>query len=252
MPPILLAIALLAAAPADAQSNPAFDVVSVKPSQSTNYWATLAPMKNGRFSGRNVTLKLLLSIANKLDEARILGGPGWLESDRFDVEAKCDGVVPDTELPLMLQSLLESRFRVKVHRETKTASGYALMAARNGAKIRPVEARDCPADGKAAGCAGVRFGGRGLTAEYASMRVFAAFLAGMLRKSVVDETGLQGAFDFKLEWIRDAADSGGGAAGNSMDWVFSALPQQLGLRLDARKGSTEILVVDGVEKPSAN
>jgi len=79
----------------------------------------------------------------------------------------------------------------------------------------------------------------------------AAYLSGMLGKSVVDETGLKGVFDFKLEWIREVADSGGTAA-NSLDWIFSALPQQLGLRLDARKAPAEMLVIDGIEKPSAN
>jgi uncharacterized protein (TIGR03435 family) len=73
----------------------------------------------------------------------------------------------------------------------------------------------------------------------------------MLGASVIDETGLSGAFDFKLEWIRDAAE-GGGAPATSLDWIFSALPQQLGLRLEARKAPAEMLVIDGAEKPAAN
>lgn len=233
-------------------SRPAFDVASVKPSQSTDYWATVAPWKNGRFSGRNVTVKLLLSIAYKVDVARISGGPSWLDSERFDVEAKCDGSAPDQDLSLMLQSLLEARFRLRLHKETKVASRYALVIASNGTKIRPVEPRDCPATGKGLGCVGVRFGGRGLTAEYVSMPVFAGFLAGMLGNAVIDETGLKGAFDFRLEWVRDSVDGGGGTSESSVDWVSSALPQQLGLKLEAKKASIEMLVIDGIEKPTAN
>jgi uncharacterized protein (TIGR03435 family) len=199
-----------------------------------------------------VTVKLLLSIAYKVDVARISGGPSWLDSERFDVEAKCDGSAPDQDLSLMLQSLLEARFRLRLHKETKVASRYALVIASNGAKIRPVEPRDCPATGKGLGCVGVRFGGRGLTAEYVSMPVFAGFLAGMLGNAVIDETGLKGAFDFRLEWVRDSVDGGGGTSESSVDWVSSALPQQLGLKLEAKKASIEMLVIDGIEKPTAN
>ena len=255
-------IAVTVAPPVRAQTRataptPAFDVTSVKPSQSTEYWATVAPIKNGRLSARNVTVKQLLSMAYKVDAARFSGGPRWLDSDRFDVDAKSDPPPPEKDLPLMLQSLLADRFHLKLHNESNLASGYALMVARSGAKLRPVEQRDCPADGKPAPrCTGVRFAGRGLTAEYVSMSRFAPFLAGMLGTSVLDETGLKGAYDFKLEWIRDAAETAGEPAaartGTAIDWVFSALPQQLGLRLESRKAATEMLVIDSIEKPAAN
>jgi uncharacterized protein (TIGR03435 family) len=250
-------MAVIAVPPAGAQAQaaaprPAFDVASVKPTTSTEYWTTVAPLKNGRLSARNITVKYLIGMAYKIDASRISGGPKWLDSDRFDIEAKCDAPPPDKDLPLMLQSLLADRFQLRLHNETKVASGYALAIARNGPKIQPAEHRECPADGKvAAGCSGVRFAGSGLTAEYVSMPGFVRFLAGMLGASVIDETGLSGAFDFKLEWIRDAAE-GGGAPATSLDWIFSALPQQLGLRLEARKAPAEMLVIDGAEKPAAN
>ena len=266
---LVLAAAALAAfaaplARGQAQSDnprPAFDVASVKPSQSTDYWDSVAPMKNGRFSARHVTAKLLLGIAYRIDATRISGGPQWLDSDRFDVEAKCDGQPPDKDLALMLQSLLADRFHLKAHSETKVVSTYALVVVHGGPKIQPVEHRDCPADGKpAAGYTGVRFAGRGLTAEYVSIANLARYLAGMSGTSVSDETGLTGAYDFTLAWIRDAEESAGAPGGpapaerggTSMDWIFSALPQQLGLRLEPRKTSAEMLVVDGIDKPSAN
>lgn len=148
-------IAVTVAPPVRAQTRataptPAFDVTSVKPSQSTEYWATVAPIKNGRLSARNVTVKQLLSMAYKVDAARFSGGPRWLDSDRFDVDAKSDPPPPEKDLPLMLQSLLADRFHLKLHNESNLASGYALMVARSGAKLRPVEQRDCPADGKPA------------------------------------------------------------------------------------------------------
>ena len=148
-------IAVTVAPPVRAQTRataptPAFDVTSVKPSQSTEYWATVAPIKNGRLSARSVTVKQLLSMAYKVDAARFSGGPRWLDSDRFDVDAKSDPPPPEKDLPLMLQSLLADRFHLKLHNESNLASGYALMVARSGAKLRPVEQRDCPADGKPA------------------------------------------------------------------------------------------------------
>ena len=261
---IAAGIAAIVAPQAQAQAavpRPAFDVTSVKPTISTEYWTTVAPIKNGRLSARNITVKQLLAMAYKIDPARISGGPKWLDTDHFDVEAKCDAPPPDKDLLLMLQSLLTDRFQLKLHSEAKAASGYALAIARNGPKLQPAVQRDCPADGKpGAGCTGVRFAGRGLTAEYVSMASFARALAGILGASVLDETGLKGAYDFKLEWIRDAAEAAGEPAtalsaertGMGIDWIFSALPQQLGLRLESRKASTEMLVIDGIEKPTAN
>jgi uncharacterized protein (TIGR03435 family) len=197
-------------------------------------------------------VKQLLAIAYTIDPSRISGGPQWLDLDRFNVEAKVEVPPPDTDLPVMLQSLLADRFQLKVHNEAKTASGYALVNGRNGSKLQPVGHRDCPMEAQSqAGCSGVRFAGRGLTAEYVSMPAFVRFLSRMLGTSILDETGLSGSFDFTLDWIRDEAE-GASTPATSSDWIFSALPRQLGLRLESRKTLTEMLVIDDIRRPTAN
>jgi uncharacterized protein (TIGR03435 family) len=236
-----------------ALSKSAFDVVSVKPNHSAAYWFTVNSLKDkvGRFSATNIRLKDLVTVAYEHDEASILGGPAWLESERYDVEAKVEGQPSRQELLLMLQSLLADRFRLKIHREVREVTQYSLVAERNGPKFGPqfarVENRHCePEAATANGCRGLRFSPGSVTAEYVTLSELARALTAIAGNIVVDQTGLDGRYDFKLEWPRSKdVDSVG-------DSVGAAVRDQLGLRLEARKGPIEILVIDGVQKPAEN
>ena len=237
--------------------KPTFDVASIKPSSSNAYWWNASPLKggHGEFRATNATVKQLLTLAYQIREAQIAGGPGWLDSERFNIDAKSDSRTTDDDLPLMLQSLLEFRFHLKAHREIKTVPTYVLVVARAGPKLRRVEDRDC-SEKTSPGCSGIRFGGGGLIAENLSMGALATALTSMLRTPVVDETGLIGTYDFKLEFMEPpqakeqsvASRPGGGAL---FDGIFGALPQ-LGLALKSKRSSMEVLIVDSIERPSAN
>jgi len=245
--PLLMFSAVALAQP----SAPAFDVASIKPSVSANYWYTVAPIRNahGHFTATNITLKQLVTLAYQVDSARISGGPQWAGTDRFNVEAKGDPGASTADLLAMLKSLLADRFRLRVHRETKETSILALVLARNGPKFQPSSSDDCSADPRPRpGCSGIQFGGQGLTAEHVPMAAFTRAIAGILGGVVTDETGLKGDYDFKLQFV-DAAEK---HETSIYPAIYSALPQQLGLKLESRKTDLEILVVDAVDRPSAN
>jgi uncharacterized protein (TIGR03435 family) len=236
-----------------ALSKPAFDVVSVKPNHSGAYWFTVNSLKDkaGRFSATNVRLKDLVTLAYEQDEARVLGGPAWVESERYDVEAKVDGQPSGQELLLMLQSLLAERFQLKIHREAREISQYSLVVERNGPKFGPqfarVENRRCEPDAApAAGCRGLRFSPSSITAESVTLAELARALTAIAGNIVVDRTGLDGRYDFKVEWTRSKGID------SVADSVRAALRDRLGLRLDARKGPVEMLAIDGAQKPAEN
>jgi uncharacterized protein (TIGR03435 family) len=238
---------------AGALSKPAFDVVSVKPNHSGAYWFTVNSLKDkvGRFSATNIRLKDLVTVAYGQDEASILGGPAWIQSERYDVEAKVDGQPIGQELLLMLQSLLAERFQLRIHREAREVSQYSLVVERNGPKFGSqfarVENRHCEPDAApTTGCRGLRFSPSSITAESVTLAELARALTTIVGNIVVDQTGLDGRYDFNLEWPRSKdIDSLG-------DSVRAALGDQLGLRLEARKGPIEMLVIDGAQKPAEN
>jgi uncharacterized protein (TIGR03435 family) len=238
----------------------------------------------------NVSLGDLIQAAYDV-KAYQVSGPGWIESARFDIEAKVPAGATKEQSRLMMRSLLADRFKLVLHHSEKEASIYALLVAKNGPKLR--ESAKAPADDPNAppppdGPPGKRMQGapRGGT----SMRItagrmsivsnattisnFLGALASQLDRPVVDMTGLTGTYDITLVFAPDSAGmrakmaamgvapppgADGGAAGNSSPdadapaSIFSALPDQLGLRLEARKGPLDMLVVDSIQKtPTEN
>ncbi len=260
-PAVLILAPWGGAHPQTIAAKPGFDVVSIKPNQSMAHWSSVAPVKNGRFSARNITARQILSEAYHIDGFLINGAPKWLAMEHFDIEARTEMPPPDKDFPLLLQSLLEDRFQLKAHRDKKESAVFALVVGRNGPKFSTAEHRDClPGAKPTPGCLGMRFAGRGFTAEYTTMPSLARALSQMMEAPVLDETGLKEAYDFKLEWIPEAPETAAapegipvaGQAGIAIDWIFAALSQQLGLKLERRKAPVDVLVIDHIEKPSAN
>jgi uncharacterized protein (TIGR03435 family) len=252
---LLAAGILLQAARAFGQAAPApaFEAASIKPSKDAPDSGSGITETTGRIRGRNVTLKRCVRGAYGVEEARILGGPNWVDEDRYDIEAEAVGPAGDRELMVMLQSLLAERFKLALHRETRALPGYALAVGKNGLKAKPSEpdalSRTSSGWGsiEAAGC---------------SMAHLALKLSEVLHLPVADFTAVPGEFDFKLEWtsddLRATPPSGGdkpvaavpdAASGPS---IFAALQEQLGLKLESRKVPSEVLVIDYAEKPSEN
>jgi uncharacterized protein (TIGR03435 family) len=188
---------------------------------------------------KNVTLKACITWAYRMTDAQVYG-PDWLASERFDIVAKTESGKPQPE---MLAAALSERFKLTVHRETKEMTVYALVAAKNGPKLKKGE----PGEGDTTSRRGH------LTATRTSMAGLARFLAGpnvRLGRLVVDKTGLEGVFDFTLDWTPENGDRKNADAPPS---IFEALQEQLGLKLDAQKGPVEVLIVDHAEKvPTEN
>jgi uncharacterized protein (TIGR03435 family) len=236
---VLWAIAL--ALPAMAQT---FEVVSIKPNHSDAGGNTNT--MDGRFEATNVGLRQLLGQAFGIRFDQISGGPAWMDSEKYDVIGKQAGTRWTAEaLQSCVQAMLADRFQFKFHRETKELAVYSLVVSRGGPRLKDhVEPEKTPQ------CTGIcqASGGRGVTRinfTGVTMKGLADLLGRVLARSVVDNTGLTGKYDFGLEWSSNP-DVGGAAS------IFTAVQEQLGLRLENSKGPVEIIVIDSVQKPSEN
>jgi uncharacterized protein (TIGR03435 family) len=228
--------ALQLACVASAQ-QPAFEVATVKPSDtgSTGVGGSDG-FRGGRFGIRNATLKHLIQIAYGVEHYRVSGGPAWLDSERYSVEAKPGSPVNDETARLMLQALLAERFGLKLHRTTTTVPGYTLLAEKGDEKLSKSTAE------------GVGF--RFMTSEKiegpGTMDMLARVLKGILGSPVEDQTGLKEKYDINLTY-KNSTEAEFGLS------IFTAVKLQLGLTLKAGKIPIEILVVDQANKqPTAN
>lgn len=217
-----------------------------------------------RFVGKNYTVKLLIAAAYEVSPKVISGGPPWIESDHYDILALTPGEARPThdQQMAMLRNLLADRFRLAFHREPKEFSIYALEVAKSGPKYGSgaepgLKESTAPATDPAALISTVYPDHIKLPARNATMGDFASLLQrALLDRPVVDKTGLTGRYDFDLEWAPDETQFGGevpvAPADADSPPFFTAIEQQLGLRLEATRGPVEALVVDSVERPSAN
>jgi uncharacterized protein (TIGR03435 family) len=240
-----------------AAAAPQFEVASVKVSKS-GVPAGNVQLTPGRFRGTDLALQWLILVAYKIRGFQLSGDlPGWTLSERYNVDAKTEDAGSDDRTLLMLQQLLEDRFQLRIHRETREGPVYFLTVGKNGIKMQPgicvPAVADLPNE-----CG--RFGGDGPDATLdwrgvsisapsgVAYRSLAAQLSGNLGRPVIDKTGLTGGFDVHLRWTRDQ-DATADATAPSL---FTAVEEQLGLKLESGKGPVEYLVVDHVEKPSGN
>jgi uncharacterized protein (TIGR03435 family) len=242
---------------------------------------------NGRLTIRNLSLKELMLFAFQLDEPRLIGGPGWLDADRFDVVAKSGDASSDHDLRVMTQNLLIERFVLKVHAETRNLPIYTLVMARADGKLGPnLHATDCesfssrpgpcrgmglpsgqgppPGAGRggisfsndtgraSAGGGGSSFGTSpvGSSTMSGSLSSLVSMLSGIVKRPVVDRTGLKGRFLVGLRYTMPGTPSAAdGDATQRAPELFTALQEQLGLKLEATRGPVEVLVIDSAEHP---
>ena len=257
----VLALALLAgSALVSAQSPPpgglAFEVASVKPNVSGSYNSTTRTVPGG-FQATNTQLEPLIAYAYDVRPNQIAGAPGWTQSSRFDIQARTTGEPSGNDIRHMLRTLLAERFKLILHTETREQPIYALLAARDdsrlGADVKP-STRDCSGGPTPCGV-NMTTDGRGgaLRGTAISLHDLAGTLTGIVGRTVVDRTGVTGAFDVTLRFTRDSttADRPTGVAGDAPS-IFSALQEQLGLKLESSRGPVEFLVIDRVEQPTAD
>jgi uncharacterized protein (TIGR03435 family) len=218
----------------------------------------------GRLMIENTSLRNLITIAYKVRSSLIEGGPSWADSILFDVEGRVSGQAGADAMFLMLQRLLEDRFHLKLHRAARDGPVYLLTLAKGGVRLKgatcaPFDANHLPAL-PAAGetpvnyCGRIRRGKGTLDAEGIGlvdgagppMQSLTGQLADVLDRSVIDKTGLAGLYDIHLQWAADQADNAGGPS------IFTAVQEQLGLKLDGGRGPVEYMVIDRAEKPVPN
>jgi uncharacterized protein (TIGR03435 family) len=215
-----------------------FETASVKLLPGQEGLVNLSANGTDRFTATNTSLGLLIEIAFGVDDTRISAGH-WLGLERYDVTAKAeDGVrLTQDELRPRLQQLLAQRFGLAYHHETKDMSGFALLVSRGGPKLRKSSGDPTPP---------IIYAG-GMRSGSWSMESLAWGLSRPLRQPVVDRTAIEGTFDIELTYAPD------GDTDSSLPSIFTALQEQLGLRLEPRKVPVEILVIDHIEKiPTAN
>ncbi len=260
---------------------PVYEVASIKPDKSGNDMIRMMARPDG-FTGTNITLQMLIRNAYGVEDNQISGAPSWLNSEKYDIEAKMDSSVADElrkldedhrrlERRRMLQALLADRFKLSLHRETKELPVYSLVIAKNGPKLQEAKPDDTYPNGikgfDGRGTAGMMRMGRGeLTGQGLPMGSLVRLLTQQLGRPVLDKTGLTGKYDFTLKWTPDESEApmlkgaGDGKQGtgstptpeSSGPSIFTALQEQLGLKLESQKGPVEILVIDHAEKPSDN
>jgi uncharacterized protein (TIGR03435 family) len=219
-----------------------FEVASVK-SDKSETGVDRIKVSKGSLIIENLSLKRCIGMAHGIAEGRdyLLSGPDWLDSERFDISARFATETPEHDVLLMLQSLLAERFKLAFHLETRQFSAYALAIGKGGPKLHAAEAPE--------GSYRFKIQGGHTTGFSISMGMFADRLSRpdfQLDRRVVDLTGLKGTFDFTLDWSPQSEDATGPS-------IFTALQEQLGLKLEPRKVALEVYVVDRVNRvPTAN
>lgn len=244
-------IACFALAGLRAQS---FDVASVRPHDPANQTFVVHMPVAGHFTAEGAPVRLLLMLGYDVEESQIVGGPGWLATEKWDIDAKCDDRRHSAdETKAMLRHLLEERFSLRMHRETQQRSVYLLTVARNGPKFGPSNKT----------VTNIRSGAHSITIDRGNIARMTQVLATALGRPVIDRTGLTGLYDLSVVWddapIRDGGvpgasgpGAGDAAPGDEHGSIFTALEEQLGLQLKAGRAPVEVLVVDGAERPAAN
>jgi uncharacterized protein (TIGR03435 family) len=233
---------------------PAFEVASVKPNADNPLVLSgITAISNGRLSARAMTVKELIASAYRVELREMTGGAAWTGSERYDIEARAaNDAANEPQLRLMLQTLLAERFRVRLHRETREGPVYALVVAPGGPRMKPLSG-DCT-DGPGL----ITLYGR-LIGKCGSADKIAASLSPVMDRPVIDRTALTGSFgDIRLDWVPDDTQFPGWGRGlkpvsdPAGASLFTAIQEQLGLRLEPARGPVEIVVIDAAERPAAN
>ena len=287
---LLVLGAALASVTLGAQSAaPAFEVASIKRNKSGDGFMGMGMQPGGRLTMMNMPVRQLIVRAYGVQPYQVLGGPSWITSDRFDITAKAPGDASPQQMNAMLETLLADRFKLKVRRETRQSDVYRLVKARADGKLgealKPAAVNCDMARGRAAGpvpgpgagpapargpapggpmmgpCQFLIAPGRFQVAGQ-SMAAFANSLGMQVGRPVLDESGLQGAYDFTLTFMPDPGGRGmpagppppGAPELPPIDPNAPALPtalqEQLGLRLESAKGPVEMIVIDSIDQPT--
>ena len=227
----------------------AFEVADVKANKSGELRMAIDLQPGGKVTMRNVPMKVLIVFAYHLRPEALAGGPSWLDSERFDVVAKALETAPPEDVRRMMQTLLAERFKLAVHTEQRVMPAWALVPGKAGPRLQPSEA--VLLSGQACRPGQGQPGQRHVDCRHVTMAALGDFLQELAPRDftvpVVDQTGLGGAYDFKLDWI-PTARPGDSPAEENGPTIFDAVTNQLGLKLESKRLPLPIIVVDHVER----
>ncbi len=240
---IVLAVIAGSACAQNLNNAPAFEVATIKPGVPDSPGKIIRPNRRN-FSTLNTTLMDLITYAYGLHPRQVTGGPGWIETDKYDLAGIPDqlGTPTPAEVKVMVQGLLAERFGLAFHRERKELNVFTLTLAKTGLKLTPSEG---------SGNTSLLFRALGkLVSKNATMADFAGVMqANALDRPMLDRTGLSGKFDFTLEWLPDETHPD---ENDLRPGLFTAIQDQLGLKLEAIRAMVDVFVIDHVGRPSDN
>jgi uncharacterized protein (TIGR03435 family) len=225
----VLAISFILLPILSGQQQPSFEVASVKPAPAGDSLSINIDGGTARYS--NLTLRMFIAIASRIDNSRVVGGPSWLDSDHFDIVAKLPAGANKQQIPDMLATLLRERFKVLLHRESKEQKVLALVVAKGGPKLTKSE-------DTSGGSGTVR--PDGMKIRGATMVTLARMLKTPVGIEVVDRTGIEGAYDIEMKWRKDE--------NSDQPDLTTAIQEQLGLKLEPSRAPVEVVVVDSAER----
>jgi uncharacterized protein (TIGR03435 family) len=239
-----------------ADADPEFDACSIKPSTPGQQGGGLT-VRGREIVAFNTSVSFLVTFVYGVSPRQIVGAPVWTETEHYDLDGKPteEGMPNQKQMKIMIQKLLADRFQLKFHREKREMSAYVIQLGKNGPKLTKSQ-------GDPKGLPGLSFGGLGaMNAFNATIADFASVLqTAVLDRPVVDESGLDGHYDFAMHWTPDETQFAGlgvkipppSDKEDAPPTLGTAMLEQLGLKLVATKAPVEVLVIDHVEKPSAN
>lgn len=234
-----------------AADNPMFAVVSIHPHAPNDDHFFVRPPSHGGFSATGAVARLVIMLAYDVQESQITGGESWIGTDKWDIEARSDDTGNHTlgETRRMLQNMLADRFALGVHRETEQRPAYVLTVSKGGSKLKASDQ----------GPTNIRVSGNSISLDRGDLSRMTQLLSSALGRPVVDQTGLSGLYDMHLQWD-DAPIPNGGVIGlgapaapdTNHGSIFTAIEEQLGLRLVSKRAPIEMLIIDEIKPPSAN
>lgn len=254
---LLLVACAVAYEPLPGAAPPRYEVASIKPSNDNDPRYSFDIEPGGSLSAAGITIKRLLMTAYNVQGFRIVGGPAWVGSRRWQVQAKPDRAASPQQIRPMLRALLQERFQLRAHSETRKLPVYELVNDRGGAKI--------PAAKDTGSKPTVRVAPGAIELTNATSATLAGQLSYAVARPVIDQTNLAGRFDFALTWTPEPGEDGGPATsglppGSNQQTpsigdapsIFTAIREQLGLRLKSGRAPIEVIVIDDVRLPSRN
>ena len=230
-------------------AKPAFETASIKMTEATGGGTHSEEHDTPGMLRASMTLKHYIEAAYDVKHYQVTGGPPWMDESTYAIVARLEGSEPahdrGNSVHMALQQLLAERFQLKIHHESKEMPSYVLALAKGGFKIKePATGQGCGSSSNSNGVR-VKFEAKGCT-----MDDFAGYLARRLSQPVANRTGVEGRYDFTMEWTPD--DLRSTSSDDALPSIFTVLQEKLGLKLENSKAPVDIIVVDSAERPSEN